>query len=268
MSRGGIGRSKTPKLETLVKELYSIDCTIENEKLKAILSYGNLAVPHLKKIIRDVLDLKISPDHDNWFVVLHALYLLAHLKAEDSLDLVLEFLSQKQKILDNWLHDLLIEDIWEVIYFLGGNKLDKLQSFILNDKNNLFSRLAVTTALVQIALRNRSKRKGVVSIFKKVLQLENEDADFMGLVASELLDLKDESLKPYLIEALHKNAVWSGLLTSDEINLSYQNARTRKMTPLDLFERYKLFRQYAYFAKTVPDVVYRIEKVRKLEKSH
>lgn len=268
MNRGGNGRSKQRKLEALVKELYVTDCTIEDEKLKAILSHGNLAVSHLSKIITKAIDSKPSTNGVNQFVVIHAFYLLAQLKAEEVLEAILEFLSQKQETLDSWMHDLLSEDIWEVIYFLGSNQLDKLEAFILNNRNNLFSRLTVATALIQIALHDNSKWKHIAAIFKKTLRLENDDPDFIGLVASELLDLKDESLRPYIIEALQKNTVWSGLLTPDEVNQSYQNHCTRKMTPLNLFERYEYFRQYACFSKASPNIVYKIDTVSKLEKSH
>ena len=69
--------------------------------------------------------------------------LLAHLRAEDTLDIVLEFLALEQRALDYWLHDLLNDDLWEIIYLLGTNQIDELDEFVLNDANNIFYPLKI-----------------------------------------------------------------------------------------------------------------------------
>ncbi len=253
---GGDLRIKEQKLQTLIEELKGVDCWIENKTLREITSYDSKVVPHLEDILRNALqkssslNLKIPQSSVDWFGVVHAFYLLAHLRSEKSLDLILEFLSQKQEILDYWLHDLLAEDIWDVLYFLGQNQLEKLQSFILNQGNNVFSRLASGTALIQIGLHHRSKKQQVVNIFKKVLVEENDEPDFIGLIASELLDLKEEALRSIIIYALEKNGVWSGIISPEEVNKSYESNFKRKLTPLGLFKRYKQFRQYTCFAQS------------------
>lgn len=273
MNRGGNAGRNQRRLETLLRDLRTADCSIESEKLQEILSFGSLAVPRLEAIIQNVLrksskiESNIAPKNTEWFILVHALYLLAHLRSEKSLALVLDFMSQKQQILDYWLHDLLNEDIWEVVYLLGRNQLTTLEEFVLNQENNSFSRLAVCTALVQIALNNTSKQKDVGKIFRKVLKLENEDPDFIGLVVSELMDLLDEGLRPLILNALEENDVWSGIISPEEVNRSYQNKHTRTLAPLDLSERYEYFRQQAYFSKTASGISPKVAKLRKLEKS-
>ncbi|MFQ5752328.1 MAG: DUF1186 domain-containing protein, partial [bacterium] len=238
--------------------------------LKEIISYGSKVVPYLEDILRRALQkgvarkLKTPQNNSDWLVVVQAFYLLAHLRAEDSLDLVLEFLSQKQEILDYWLHDLLTDDVWEVIFYLGQNQLNKLQAFVLNPNHNIFARLAICTALVQIGLHIESKKDQVIAIFKKVLDLENEETDFIGLVVSELLDLNEEALRPALLRALEKNDVWSGIISPIEVNRSYASKHARKLNPLDIFERYKLFNQYPCFAKSPAAKTPQKIKLRKL----
>ncbi|MFQ5824016.1 MAG: DUF1186 domain-containing protein [bacterium] len=258
MSRGGKLQIKEQKLEALIKELHHVDCWIDFKKLKEIVSYGQIVVPHLEEILQTALkkssgiNITNPPTGTDWFIVVHALYLLAQLRSEDSLDLVLAFLSQEQEILNYWLQDLLIEDIWEVVYFLGQNQLEKLEAFILNQNNNIFSRLAVGTALIQISAHDGSKKDNVARIIKKVLGLEKEDPDFIGLLSCELLDIKDEALRTSILEALEKHDVWPGLVSADEVQLIYKNKNLRAMIPLDIFQRYENFRQYAYFAQTSP----------------
>lgn len=254
------GAVKNPefKLPKLIKELHHVDCWIDFNKLQRLLDYGDEAVPELENIVRKALhrrttqDFTAPPSDMPWYTVLHALYLLAELRSERSLDLVLEFLSQKEEFLDYWLHDLLNDDIWEVVYYLGQNQIDKLEAFVLNQKVSVFARLTVCTALIQIAAHDARKAPRVSAIFKKVLALEKEDPDFIGLLASELLDLKRDELKPAILEALDRHGVWEGIISAEEVEQSYRKRSVRKLNPLDLFERYEFFRQYAYFAQTSP----------------
>lgn len=247
MKKGG-----RPNLDQVIKQFRLNDNWIDQNQVDRILSFGSQAIPHLEKIIRDVvgqgnrIDLTIPPKNPGWYVPIYSLYLLAHLRSEDSLDTVLELLSQKQEVLDYWLHDFLTEDIWEVIYLLGGNQLQKLQEFALNKKLNCFARLSVSTALVQIALNFQTKKQTVSEIFTKLLESESEDLEFIGLLISELMDLQDEALKPLMLNALEKNRVWSGIISSEEVISGFRKKRVRKVTPLDLSQRVAYFKQYAY----------------------
>jgi len=261
-----------PNLNQLIKKFCLKDNWIDQKQIDEILSFGSKAVPHLERILADVnsqknrIDLRIPPKKPGWFVPLYSLYLLAHLRSENSLDTVLEFLSKKQEILDYWLHDFLNEDIWEVIYLLGENQLEKLQGFVLNKELNCFARLAVCTALIQIALNFQTKKRTVSKIFTKVLKSENEDSEFIGLLVSELMDLQDEALKPLMLKALDENFVWSGIISSEEVNAGFQKKRVRRVAPLDLPQRIEHFKQYAY-SSTTSARTSRQEKRRILEES-
>jgi hypothetical protein len=271
MKKDGELNPHKQKIEKLINELHKFDCWIDFEKLREIVSYGNAIVPYLEKIISNALkkrakfNLKAPPKDTDWFIVVHALYLLAQLRSEKSLDLVLEFLSQTQEYLDYWLHDLLIDDIWEVVYYLGRNQPNKLEAFVLNQNNSVFARLSVCTALIQISTRHKSKKEEITRIFKNVLASENEDPDFIGLLASELLDIKDECLRSSILRALKQQNVWPGIISAEEVKLLYENKKVRTLKPLDIFQRYEYFRQDAYFAQTSPLKPLIKKKVRKLK---
>ncbi|TDJ02731.1 MAG: DUF1186 domain-containing protein [Caldithrix sp.] len=260
------------KLDQLIKKFRLNDNWIDQNQIDELLSFGSKVVPHLEKILADVnsqrhrFDVKIPPKNPGWFVPLYSLYLLAHLGSEDSLDTVLEFLSQKQETLDYWLHDFLNEDIWEVTYLLGGNQLEKLQEFVLNKELDCFARLAVCTALIQTALNFQKKKRTVSRIFTELLKSENEDSEFIGLLVSELMDLQDQVLKPLMLKALETNVVWSGIISSGEVNSGFKKKCTRRIVPLDLPQRVEHFKQYAY-RSTTSSRTSRQEKRRILEES-
>jgi len=272
MERGGMDRSQA-HLSTLIHRLHATDCAIDDEVLDEILSYGDRAVPHLEAIIREALskrphlDLSAAPRGTDWFVVVHALYLLAHLPSEDSLDIVLEFLGQKPAVLDYWLQDLLDDDIWEVLFLLGENQPGRLGQFALDRQNNDFSRLGACTALVQIALRRIQYQDKIRTIFRQLLANEEERPDFTGLVISELMDWRDPELKANILEALARDEVFEGIITAEEVNLLYEKPTVRKLEPPPLLEKYAYFRQYAYFSKAAPEPADKAAALRKLEKS-
>lgn len=269
MKRGGYS-----KVDQVVEDFRTKD-EFDSYQLEEIFSYGAKAVPHLEKILKDALsqsdqmDLIMPPKNLSWFAPAHALFMLAHLRSEKSLNLILEFLSQKEKKLNYWLHDLLNDEIWEVIYMLGRDQLDKLQAFVLNKRHDCLARLAVCTALVQIALNFESKKDSILDIFKGLLRSKNEDPEFIGLLVSELMDLKDDAIRSLMLRALQRNFVWAGIISPDEVNSGFQNKNVRKREPLDSIQRFEYLKQYYTYSskasvRTFP------KKVKRgiLEKSH
>jgi len=98
------------------------------------------------------------------------------------------------------------------------------------------------------------------------LKSENEDSEFIGLLVSELMDLRDEALKPLMLKALEKNLIWSGIISSEEVNSGFKKKRVRKIVPLELAQRIEYFKQYTYGA-TTSSRTSRQEKRRILEES-
>jgi hypothetical protein len=254
LSDGDLTRDDSD-LRDLIGELRTLDFSIHPQQITQILSHDKQLVPHLEGIIREALaksdnsNLTAVQRESDAYAVVHAFYLLSQLQAEKSLDLVLEFLAQKQPVIDYWLLELVQDDLWEVIFHLGQNRLGKLHEFITASANNVFSRLTVATTLVQLALHFDSKRPAIIETFKKVLSLEDEEPDFVGLLVSELLDLREVKLESPILQALQRNRVWSGIITADQVRRSMQRRSTRRLRPLGIFERYQLLRQNPYLGK-------------------
>ena len=240
----------------LIKLLRDKDLTIEDELLHRILQSGDDIVPELAEIIEQTIkqshnvNLAIPHKGTGWCTVIHALNLLAHLRAEHTLDLVLELLALDQEVLEYWWHDLINDDLWEIVFYLGRDQIDELDEFVMNDANNQFSRLSVCTALVQIALHYPARYDGVVSVFKRLLRTNHRDCDFVGLVINELLDLCEPGLKPFMLDNLERYRIWYGIINATQVEDWYRRMVPRRRVPLDLFERYAYYRQHPYFAST------------------
>ena len=59
----------------------------------------------------------------------HAVFLLAELNSEKSLPKILEVISYEEEFLELYFADLLTEDVWIVLYKLGKNQVELLESF-------------------------------------------------------------------------------------------------------------------------------------------
>lgn len=269
MTRGGKNSGTEYSLAGLVENLRRSEQWLDNDKLKKIASHRTTIVPYLEDILKETLDSNYhasqpAANQPRGYAVLHALFILAHLRAESSLPIVLDFLSQKPDFLDCYLLDSLVDEIWEVVFALGVNHIGDLETFVINKENNALSRLAVCTALVQMSLYYPSRRWRVTQVFKKLLALKKDDADFVGLLISELLDLKSIALRPLMLAALKKNDVWSGIITAEDVSRCHKNRHVRKLTPTALFERYKL---YTHFAHVTPVKALQKGRSRNVEKS-
>lgn len=256
MTKGGKGKNElfAERLEDLIAGLQKYDCHIKDSHLQEIISYGDEAIPHLEKILRETLDNHANIDFNQQskstevFKVVHVFNLLAHIEASVSLKLVLEFLAQEQKYVDYWLDDIFDEDLWEVFFKLGNNNLLELKYFLLNKRNNEFYRLAAAKALIQIALHNKNQVKDIRNIFYTLLILENEDKDFIGLVISELLDWRDENLKAIILKKLNEVDVYQGIITAEEVAYLYTKKKQPFVRqPQDIFERYAGYRDGLHF---------------------
>ncbi len=272
MKRGESVSSRPSRLDLLIHELHTHDCSVSNDALSEIISFGAQAVPALENIIstrlaaQNSLDLSRPPHNTDWFAMVHAMYLLAHLRSASSLRIVLDFLSRPQPFIDYWLQDLVDEDLWEILFLLGGGNLPELDEFIRDQNVSPFSRLAGCTALVQIALHFEAKRQAVCDIFKKLLNERQADADFLGLVLSELLDLGDTALKPVMLRTLQDNEVWPGILSVADIEKAYSAGHKRIVPARGLLECYAHFRQCAHFARTTADTAVIIEIKQDVER--
>lgn len=270
MNRGGNDR-RTQELVSFFEAFQEAGSWLDESRLSELLGYGETIIPNLEQVIEaaiaksKTMDIKAPPQDSNWIASVQALYLLAHLNARDSFDLVLDFLAQKQEKLNHWLPDIVSDDVWEVLYLLGREQVDKLHRFVLDTKANEFSRLSACTALIQIALNNPSKKEHIAEIFSELLR-KNQDSDFVGLVIAELMDLKEKSLKPLILEALQRHHVWSGIISAEEVNACYRNKQVRRMTPLDIFERIRHFKQMSHYSSPSSRLPRQRNRLHDLEK--
>jgi len=147
ISNENINKIKSLPRETLIKDLNTV-------------LYDSIARYH-------IFSENNWDDSHNWFPI-HALLIMRDIKAEESLEAILDFLSQDEEFLEYWLSDMLTEHIWSVITMCGINNFDRLQSFMHETGRYTWARTSVAEAVNQLALHEIvSKQK--INDWKKVL---------------------------------------------------------------------------------------------------
>lgn len=255
MDRGGKEELLDARLTRLLTSLVSPECDVSLQELQELVSNKQHVIPLLEEILDRAqareIDLVCPPANNAWMAVVHALFLLAHMRSQASFDKILKFLSQDEAVLHYWLHDLLVDDVWEVLYLLGEAQVEKLIGFFVDEKVSAAARVSACTALVQIALRHPGEQPRIFDAFRKVLRAKHPDPEFVGLIICELTDLKAEALRNDLLRALKTQRVWPGLINAADIRAAYRSP-VRKRVPYDLGERYACFRELGFFSASSP----------------
>jgi len=141
--------------------------------------------------------------------MLHALYFLGALKAEGSLQKVLNLLRMDEDFTEYWFVDW-IEDMFRpTLYALGEGQLDRLQAFVIEEDIKAYNKVLVCWVVSQVALHQPQRRVEVVQWFQTVFQtfLDNPDNEhlidttFLSFSVSEVIDFRGIELLP-LIEQL------------------------------------------------------------------
>jgi hypothetical protein len=210
--------------------------------LETVLSDSIRRYEYYKNIVE-----KNGWDEDLFTFPFHAMYLLAELKSEKSLSIVLQFLRQGDELLVFWLGDSLTEDVWEIIYKLGQNRLNDLKSFFFEKNQYPYAFAPILSAMGQIVHHHPDRRQEILdwyeSIFKYYLEhLDDEeliDADTIGLLIGDCIAIGPIELLPYIKE-IYKNEVVDPGICGDfqEVKTDIENPWYQVKEIKNIYDRY------------------------------
>ncbi|MDY0348482.1 MAG: DUF1186 domain-containing protein [Tenuifilaceae bacterium] len=180
---------------------------------------------------------------------IHALFLLAEVRSEQSLDLVLEFCSQSIEFLDFWLDSHITESLPGIFYFIGANQLDRLKGFVKQPRIYTYVRTAVSTSVSQIVFHHSSRRQEVMEWYKDVFNffisanLKDQVicSDTISLMVNDTVEIRLAELLPLVEELYHKGYVLEDIADSLEETKERFNAPfddTYKRLFLNIYDGY------------------------------
>ena len=181
---------------------------------------------------------------------IHAILLLAELKAKESLGLILKFLSFENDFLIFWLGDHKTETIYEPIYYLGESQLDQLKAFMFKPNVDTYVKTSVLTAVQQIYFYQPHRKNEIIHWYDDVIDFFIENAANQNLNSSELLafivsditEIREKRLLPDIERMFRMTYVCEGICgpiqkVRTEIEKEGNNQES-KQDLLDIFNRY------------------------------
>jgi len=150
----------------------------------------------------------------------HALYFLGALKAEESLQVVLDLFRMGHDFIEYWFADWLKGIIRPVLYDIGATQFPELKAFVLEENINGFYKLHASWVVTQVGLHQPEKRPKVIQWYKEVLshflsQPANEkliDTIFLSWVNTQLIDLRAIELLPIIKEIWNKGWIQEDII--------------------------------------------------------
>lgn len=201
--------------------LYEHDLRINSEVIEKILVLPReTVIQDLIAVLQDSVmryehfqKLAESPDEDTYVddFLIHAIFLLGELKAEESIDDIFMLLSQDEDFYDFFMGDIFTEHLWEPIYKIIANQKSRAFEFMKKPGVFTYCKSLVTTVFEQALWHNDSRHDEILNWFRETLNYYASmspddniiDSNLIGLMVWSLMDVRAVELLPE-IENLYK----------------------------------------------------------------
>jgi hypothetical protein len=213
-----------------VEQLYQFGFDIPEDIILELLELPNESlVRDLEMVIEDAINryefFKDEVNNSGWddskySFSLHAVFLLAEIDSEKSLDTLFDLLRQGDEFLNFWYsYDLEIIFRFPVAK-LAINRTEALKEFAKEPNNSAAARNIPVSALEIISSINPDRRDQVSDIFKDLLQfhldrLNDEtviDSEFLSYLVWSCIDIGEEKLLPYIKSLFEKDLILESIV--------------------------------------------------------
>ncbi len=154
-----------------------------------------------------------GPEESSFLI--HALFILAEIEANESLGNILEVLSQDIDYFEFYLDDILTEYMWMVIYKTAFSQLDRCKKFMFEPGIYTFSKTSLSEMACQIAMNHPRRRNEVIHWFRDIFRFflgskpkDNViDSSLIGSLVDDATGIGAKELIPEIEELFEKGLV-------------------------------------------------------------
>lgn len=243
-----------------IDELYLVGLRIKKESLDSILALPReTLITDLELVLQDSIEridwfkeeVEIYENHEEGTsFVMHALFLLGQLEAEESLPAILNVLRQDEDYLEFYLGDLLTELIWEPLFKVAENQLDVLKEFMFEPSIYVYSKTGVAETAKQIAFHKPDRRSEIIDWFQDVFEfyescgIESDkfDPDLIGSLICEVIEIEAKELLTHIKKMYDLgfvNLSYCGSYLSVQEDMLKSSPINKKHEVLPIAERYQ-----------------------------
>ena len=193
--------------------------------------------------------------------IMHSLFLLGELKAEKSLNTVLEVIRQNDLFIDFHFGDMLPEILPLTLYYIGRNQTLALFDYIKEPGLYPLARTNVFTAMAFIAVNEPERRNEVIEWFRNILVFYKEnaynpevyDGNLAGMLMGDLIDMKAAELLPeikQLFDTGQVDEMCSGNYESISEEINSDEPPLTDYSVFRIYERYEAhYAQWGEFSE-------------------
>ncbi len=209
--------------------LYEYSLEIPKEKIEALLALPRpTLIQDLNKVLDDAMarfDYFFNQEWDDatHSFPTHALFILAELRATESLSHCLNLIRQDDEWTTYWCSDMITETFPIHFYKMLGADFSVLKQYLLEPNNNSFQRMVIPTAISILAYHHPERRQECIGFMEDILNdfYDNRrsykdiiDMELNESIVSDLLDLQSKDSYP-VIEKLYLESMISDGICGD-----------------------------------------------------
>jgi len=247
--------------------LYESEFILDKQLIDEILALPRQSlINDLNKVLKDSIVrfayFKTQADDEfnetNANFLIHALNLLAEMKAVESVENIFEILRQDDNFVNFFLDDVLTEYMWLTLYKTSSGNLNAGKQLMFEPGIYTFSKSAVSEMAGQIVLHQPERRGEIIDWFRDIFQFFLDstpgdnviDSNLLGLMVNDVLDFKGYELMPE-IEALYKREMVDLAACGDikEIKSLFakQDGMANKRKIVSIYDIYEDFKSWASY---------------------
>lgn len=166
----------------------------------------------LRKMIQDGGYWHCEKSGFSWSPI-HAIHILALIKSNEALELLLDTIRYRGDDLGDWL----TENVASLLVAFGEGAMPRLKEFTADETLEKYVRGESTSALSVLARKYPSHKDEVIEHLTKLLN-KAADPTFAGFVADDLASFRDPSVLPEIHKAFEGGRVDESLITERSIN--------------------------------------------------
>lgn len=170
------------------------------------------AIFHLRKLVQNGYNWSKYITNAGWAPI-HAIFILALIKNQQALDLLLDLVRYKEDDLGDWL----TEDVTALFVAFGEPAIDKLKEFATDETLEHFVRSSATTALATLAKKFPAHESDIKTHLVNLLK-STGDAEFAGLIVDDIASFHDMSVLPEIHKAFKEERIDESFVTEADIN--------------------------------------------------
>lgn len=239
-----------------ISAVYNFGYDIPEKLLRELLALPKESlIADLELVIKDAIDrydyFVESQDELATLFPLHAINMLAELKSNESLPVILDFLSYNNDFIDFWFGIDIEFILLNPIYLLGKNNIEILKEFLLTPNIDSYVKITISEVVTQMWVHKDKTMEEILDFYSSVLNgylnadIEDNliDSENICSIVSNCLDIGFSEMLPIIKQHFDKGYLY------DMFGRNYKQIEADFSNPLKMVFEKEVLDIYQYYQR-------------------